>query len=103
MTKSRETMDRLNGCLGFRLKGCNYGGAPWDGADARARIAGGAGRFALIPIAAALFLKTKNWDALLSLSIRPKPRIRRGWQYAGGDDVWRQRSIGHWWASNCGQ
>ena len=40
---------RLNGCLGFRLKGCNYGGARWDGADARVRIAGRARRFALIP------------------------------------------------------
>jgi hypothetical protein len=55
------------------------------------------------PIASALFLKTQNWHAPVSLSMRPKPRIRRGWQYAGGDDVWRQRSNGHWWPSNCGE
>jgi hypothetical protein len=41
----------------FRLKGSNYGGGR---ADAPVRIAGRASRFALIPIASALFLKTKN-------------------------------------------
>ena len=33
------------------------------------------------------------------INLSQAPVSGRGRQYTGGDDVWRQRSNGHWWPS----